>query len=144
MMYGLMSNNFFDNPFREMEQFEHSVFPSFFGSQDLSTFKTDLTDGGDHYVLEADLPGFEKKDIDLELQDNVLTIRAERHAKQEQTDQKGAVIRQERSYGTYSRQFDMTGVDVDHISAAYENGVLKLNLPKLQEETPATRKVEIA
>ena len=146
MMYGLMRNNFFDSmdPFREMEQFERSVFPSFFGNQDLAAFKTDLTDNGDHYVLEADLPGFDKKDIDLELQDNVLTVRAERHSKLDQKEHHGTVLRQERSYGKYSRQFDMTGIDVDHISAAYENGVLKLNLPKLQNDPPTTRRVEIA
>ena len=145
-MFGLMRNNDYlrsYNPFREMEEFENNAFKSFFGDSSLAEFKTDLSDEGDHYELEADLPGFDKKDINLQIEDNQLIIRAERHSKYEQEDQQNKVVRRERSYGSYSRAFDMSGIDTDKIKAKYENGVLKLELPKLEKVQPEVRKLEI-
>ena len=143
-MFDLMNRSYLNsyNPFREMEELERNAFNGFFGGQNLAEFKTDVSDEGDYYLLEADLPGFEKKDIDLSVQGDVLTIHAERHSKFEEKD-KDKVVRMERSYGSYSRQFDLTGVDAEHISAKYENGVLQLNLPKLQKVLPETRKLAI-
>lgn len=135
------------NPFREMEDFERSFFNhpfgGFFDGRDLAEFKTDVTDEGDHYLLEADLPGFEKKDIHLELNGDVLTVTAERHSKVEDKDKKDKVIRVERSYGAYSRQFDVSGVDTEGIKAKYDNGVLKLTLPKQQTVLPEAKRLEI-
>ena len=134
------------NPFREIDAFEKSFFQNpfgFFGSDPLVEFRTDITDNGDHYLLEADLPGFEKKDINLDINGDLLTIRAERHSEHEETDKKNKYIRCERSYGAYSRQFDITGVDREGIRAKYENGVLKLTLPKQKEELPSARRLEI-
>lgn len=134
------------NPFREMEEFERNFFAnpfgSFFGRNDLAEFKTDVTDEGDHYLLEADLPGFEKKDIQLEVNGDTLTVEAERHSKYEEKDN-DKVVRIERSYGSYSRQFDISGVDAEKISAKYENGVLRLTLPKKEKKLPEGRKLEI-
>ena len=135
------------NPFRELEEMERSFmgdpFRSFFGSQDLAEFKTDVSDEGDHYLLEADLPGFDKKDIKLSLDGDLLTVEAQRHSKAEDKDQKGKLIRVERSYGSYSRSFDVSGIDQEHIKAAYENGVLKLTLPKVTPALPQSRTLEI-
>ena len=145
-MFGLMRNNDFlrsYNPFREMEEFENNAFKSFFGDPSLAEFKTDLSDEGDHYELEADLPGFDKKDINLQIEDNQLIIRAERHSKYEQEDQQNKIVRRERSYGSYSRVFDMAGIDTDNIKAKYENGVLKLELPKLEKAEPQIKKLDI-
>ena len=66
------------NPFRDMEELERSFFGSpmsFFDSRDLAEFKTDITDEGDHFLMEADLPGFDKKDIKLDLEDDVQVAR---------------------------------------------------------------------
>lgn len=135
------------NPFRELEDFERnffgSPFGSFFGTQDLAEFKTDVTDEGDHYLLEADLPGFDKKDIQLDINGDTLTVRAERHSKIEEKDKRDKIIRVERSYGSYSRQFDISGVDADNIKAKYDNGVLKLTLPKKEKTLPEGRRLEI-
>lgn len=135
------------NPFQEVEDFERSFFnspfSSFFGTQDLAEFKTDVTDEGDHYLLEADLPGFEKKDIQLEISGDTLTVRALRHSKVEEKDNKDKLVRIERSYGSYSRQFDISGVEAERIKARYDNGVLKLTLPKKQAELPEARHLEI-
>ena len=109
----------------------------------LAEFKTDVTDEGDHYLLEADLPGFDKKDITLDINGDILTVHAERHSKVEEKDKKDKVIRMERSYGSYSRQYDISGVKADEIKAKYDNGVLKLTLPKKEETLPASKRLEI-
>lgn len=132
------------NPFREMEEFERNFFANpFFGTQDLAEFKTDVIDEGDYFSLEADLPGFEKKDINLDIDNDVLTVSAERHSEFEEKDKKDRVVRMERSYGSYSRQFDVSMIDVDNIKAKYENGVLKLVLPKKEEKFSTSRRLEI-
>ncbi len=135
------------NPFREMEEFERNFFSnpfgSFFNSQDLAEFKTDVIDEGDHYLLEADLPGFEKKDIKIDINNDTMTICAERHSKIEEKDKKDKIVRVERSYGSYSRQFDVSGIDENNIKAKYENGVLKLVLPKREKAIAESRHLEI-
>ncbi len=135
------------NPFREMEEFEKRFFSepfaSFFKNGDIAEFKTDIKDEGDFYVLEADLPGFDKNDIHLDLSDNTLTINAERHSEHEENDKKGKYVHVERSYGKYSRQFDVSSIDTDKIKAKYENGVLRLTMPKKQETLPESHRLEI-
>lgn len=134
------------NPFREMEEFEKDFFgpqfANFFGMQDLAEFKTDVIDEGDHYILEADMPGFDKKDIKLDINNDTLTVRAERHSKIEEKD-KDKIVRLERSYGSYSRQFNIVGIDADKIKAKYDNGVLKLTLPKKYDTLSESKHLEI-
>lgn len=135
------------NPFREMEELERDFFENpfkaFFNNGDLAEFKTDVTDEGDHYLLEADLPGFDKKDIQLDIADDTLTIKAERHSKFEEKDKQDKIVRVERSYGSYSRQFDVSGIRTDEIKAKYENGVLQLQLPKKEAPKQESRHLEI-
>ena len=135
------------NPFKAMEDFEkrffEDPFTGFFESGDIAEFKTDISDQGDSYLLEADLPGFDKKDIHLDVSGDVLTINAQRHSNHEDKDEKGNYVRLERSYGQYSRQFDVSGVDVKGIHAKYQDGVLKLTMPKKNEELPETHTLEI-
>ena len=132
------------NPFSELEALEKQFFDNdFFGSHGLAEFKTDITDEGDHYALKADLPGFQKEDIHLDLDDNYLTIRAERHSEHEQKENRGKFVRCERSYGAYSRSFNVSEIDTDKIRAKYDNGVLSLTLPKKTQQQPATRQLMI-
>lgn len=135
------------NPFREMEELERAFFSDpfgrFFTAPTIAEFKTDVTDEGDHYLLEADLPGFEKKDIRLDVCGNTLTIQAERRSKVEEKDKKDKIVRMERSYGSYSRNFDISGVEADQIKARYDNGVLRLTLPKKEKRMPDKRQLEI-
>ncbi len=134
------------NPFREMDDFERAFFGepfgSFFRSGDIAEFKTDITDEGDHYLLEADLPGFDKKDIHLDINGDTLTINAERHCEKKSKD-KDKYVHIERSYGKYAREFDVSAVDVEKIKAKYNDGVLTLTLPKKQEILPASHRLEI-
>ena len=135
------------NPFREMEEMERNFFnapfQNFWNNQPLAEFKTDVSDEGDHYLLEADLPGFDKKDIHLHLDGDMLTIEAERHSKAEQKDKADKLIRVERSYGSYSRQFDVSAINTDQIKAKYNDGVLELMLPKKEAAQPDVRYLEI-
>lgn len=139
-------NNSLYNPFRDMDEFEKRIFASpfgFFENGVLDEFKTDVKDEGDRYELEADLPGFDKKDIHLDVNGDTLTVSAERHSEHEEKDKKGKYVRCERSYGTYSREFDVSGVNTEGIKAKYENGVLKLTMPKKADALPETKRLEI-
>ena len=130
------------DPFRELDELERV----FFGRHDRSSvaqFSTDIRDNGGEYVLEADLPGVKKDDIKLDLTDNVLTISAERHSEFEEKDKKGNYVRCERSYGSYQRSFDTTGIDTDKIDAEFKDGVLRLTMPKVIEQKPESRRLEI-
>ena len=124
------------NPWREMEEFEKAFFGrpfgSFFDTPAFAQFRTDVTDEGDHYLLEADLPGFEKKDITLDIQNDTLIVRAERKSKVEEKDKKDKVIRMERSYGSYTRSFDISGVDADKIKASSRRAAYIKSLRVLQ------------
>ena len=139
-------NNSLYNPFCDMDEFEKRFFSSpfgFFDNGSLDEFKTDVKDEGDRYELEADLPGFDKKDIHLDINGDTLTVSAERHSEHEEKDKKGKYVRCERSYGTYSREFDVSGVNTEGIKAKYENGVLKLTMPKKADALPETKRLEI-
>ena len=139
-------NNSLYNPFRDMDEFEKRFCASpfgFFENGVLDEFKTDVKDEGDRYELEADLPGFDKKDIHLDVNGDTLTVSAERHSEHEEKDKKGKYVRCERSYGTYSREFDVSGVNTEGIKAKYENGVLKLTMPKKADALPETKRLEI-
>ena len=132
-----MSN--FD-PFREMEKFEQSLFGNAFGGD----FKTDIQDKGDSYLLEADLPGVKKEDIAVDIDGDRLTISAHRSAETEEKDDNSNYLRRERSYGSYSRSFDISNVKSEGITGSYDNGVLKLTLPKKNPATGSTsRRLDI-
>lgn len=134
-------------PFRKNE---NSVFNylddlerNFFGelSNNVTHFRTDVVDQGDHYELRADLPGFKKDEIKIDLNDNTMTVSAEH--KEETEEKKENYVRRERRYGSFSRSFDLTGISKENISAEYADGVLKLTLPKETPAIPASRQIEI-
>lgn len=104
-------------------------------------FRTDIRDQGDSFLLEADLPGFNKEDIHVDLEDDCMTITAEYATETEEKD--GSYIRRERRFGTRSRSFDTTGIDTANISASYRDGVLRLTLPKLPEPETNSRRLLI-
>ena len=127
------------NPFRDFDDINRA----FFGDNTLTEFKTDIRDMGDGFVLEADLPGFKKEDIKLSLNGETLTIKATRHSDFEDQDKKSGYLRCERSYGTYTRSLDVTGVEVSQISASYNDGVLRVRLPKQGPKQPDNRTIVI-
>lgn len=134
------------DPFRELREMERRFFGEPFGfssGRAMAAFRADITDHGDNFLLEADLPGFDKKDIQLTVDGDTLTIKAERRSEQEEKDKEDNYICRERSYGSYSRAFDVSAVDTSGITAKYTDGVLRLILPKKGEQTSAARQLEI-
>ena len=131
------------NPFRDLDAFEKAFFGDRFFSGSPELFRTDIKEDDGTFILEADLPGFDKKDINIDLSGDYLTIKAERHSEHEDKDKKDSYVRCERSYGSYSRSFDVSGIDTDKIGAKYENGVLTLTMPRLEPQAPASRQLTI-
>lgn len=127
------------NPFRFLDDFERN----FFSESMPGEFKTDIEDNGSEFVLEADLPGFNKEDIHIDIDDGSLTVSACRKEEKEEKDKKGNYVRRERSYGSFSRSFDITGINADAITAKYNDGVLTLTLPKKEIAAPAAKRLEI-
>lgn len=126
------------DPFRELENFEKSFFGDFGGG-----FRTDIKDKGDHFELEADLPGVKKEDIAVDIDGDCLTISAQRDGQREEKNDQEQYVRRERSYGSYSRSFDISNVKSEEISGSYENGVLKLVLPKRSPTGSTSRRLDI-
>ena len=130
-----------DNFFDLFDNFERKFFGN--SSAALPDFRTDIRDAGDRFVLEAELPGFSKEDIKLDVKDGILTISAQHTENKDEKDDKGSYIRRERRYGSFTRSFDVTGVDEEHITASYNNGVLELNLPKAVPVVPEAKRIAI-
>ena len=141
-MFGMIpfersDNNLFDT----FDNFARDFFRR--SNTDLPAFRTDIRDTGDSYVLEAELPGFKKEEIALDLKDGILTITATHSETAEEKGADGAYIRRERRYGSFQRSFDVTGIEEKNITAAYENGVLALTLPKAKPVEPEVHRIEI-
>ena len=120
----MMNDNFFN-------EFEKGIAPC----------RTDILDQGDKFLLKADMPGFNKEDIKIGIEGNRLTISAEH--KEETNSDENNYIRRERRYGAVSRSFDIEGIDASKITAAYDGGVLSMNLPKMAETQPVPKQIEI-
>ena len=126
------------NPFRDFEEMSRS----FWDNNNVSAFRTDITEKDGQYILEADLPGFRKEDISVDIDKDCLTITAE-HKSEEKEENADSYIRRERYYGSYTRSFNVKGIDTEAITAAYNDGVLTLTMPKKEPEVPAARRLEI-
>lgn len=141
-MFGMLPFERSDsNVFDTFDNFARDFFRK--SNTDLPAFRTDIRDAGDSFLLEADLPGFNKEDISLDLKDGILTISAVHQDSSEEKDDKGSYIRRERRYGSFQRSFDVTGIDESGITAAYQNGVLTLTLPKARPAEPETHRIAI-
>ena len=100
----------------------------------------DLVEAKDEFVLRADLPGMTEQDVNVELEDSVLTISGERKAESEERDE--GFYRIERAFGQFSRSLTLPkGVDPAGITASFNNGVLEVRVPKPEQSLP--RRIEI-
>ncbi|WP_333860939.1 heat shock protein Hsp18 [Clostridium sp.] len=138
-----------NNSIRKGDDVEN-FFNSFFNNDFLTPFnmnlfnnglKVDLKETDTSYLIEADLPGIKKDAIDLSFNNNYLTISAKRDDTVE--DNKENFIRQERRYGEFKRSFYIDNVDEKNINASFEEGVLKIELPKLEKGKGNSNKIEI-
>ena len=100
----------------------------------------DLVETDDHFVLRADLPGLSEEDVNIEVEDRVLTVSGERKAEHEET--KEGYHRVERAFGSFSRSLTLPdGVDAEAVSASFDRGVLEIRIPKPEQRKP--RKISI-
>ena len=100
----------------------------------------DLLETDEHFVLRADLPGMTQDDVNIELEDNVLTVSGERKAEHEEKPE--GFYRVERAFGSFSRALTLPkGVNGDAVTAAFDNGVLEVRIPKPEQRKP--RKITI-
>ena len=142
LMPSIFGENLFDDffndfPFyndRDMKKAERKLY----GHKAKNLMKTDIKEKGDSYILEMDLPGFKKDEIQVSLENGYLTVQAARGVdKDEQEKKTGRYIRQERYAGACERSF-YVGDDLtqDDIKGEFHHGVLKLTIPK-KEAKPA-------
>ena len=140
IMFDLMTlGNRGNSLFNYLDNVERNFFGNY--PQGVSYFRTDITDEGDKLILKADLPGFDKKDIKVEVKDDCMTISAQRN--EENEDKKDKYVYRERRYGSFARSFDVSNIKSDEITAEYKNGILTLNLPKREEAIPQSHKIEV-
>ena len=103
----------------------------------------DIYEKGTDVVLKAELPGVDPKDVDIRIENNVLTLKGER--KFEDETQRDSYHRVERSYGAFTRAFTLpSSVDTANVKADYKDGVLRITLPKREEAKPKQIQVQIA
>ena len=105
------------------------------------SMRTDIREAENAYEIEMDLPGFKKEDVSAELHDGYLTVTAERNESNDEKDEKGNYIRRERYTGSYKRSF-FVGKDMqqEDIHAKFEDGVLKLCIPKKEAKQVPEKK----
>ena len=127
------------NLWNGLDNFERMFFENF-GSPNMA-FRTDIVDEGDHYLLSAELPGFDKKDINVEVDGANLLISAKKNT--ESNVREEHYVRRERRSGAYARSFDVTGIQSDKIKASYKDGVLHVTLPKASDAGEKGRKIDL-
>ena len=145
MLPRLFGENLFDEFFDDV--FPAPVFRTrnpLYGKREKNLMKTDVREVENHYEVDIDLPGFKKDEISVELQDGYLTVSASKGLDKDQKDKEGRYIRQERYSGTCSRTFYVGDLKKEDISAKYEDGILRLTLPKAEEKAlPANNRIMI-
>ena len=131
------------NKFYLDDVFDDFMFPTV-KEGDFGKMRCDIYEKDNVYHLEMDIPGFDKNDVKIEIDDNdYLIITAERNTENNEEDENKNYIRKERSYGKYQRSFYIGGIDKEQIDASFENGILKDIMPKKEEEKAPKKTIEI-
>ena len=136
-------DEFFDDDFPMIPM--RSIRNPLYGKNAKNLMKTDVRETDDTYELDVDLPGFKKDEVQLDLKDGYLTISAAKGLDKDQEDKKGKYIRQERYAGACSRSFFVgEGIEPRDVSAKFEDGVLRVSLPKqVKKELPRNSTIAI-
>ncbi|SFQ25694.1 Molecular chaperone IbpA, HSP20 family [Lachnospiraceae bacterium XBB1006] len=131
----------FDFPaFREFEDADRKLY----GKHAAQLMKTDVKEHEKAYEVDIDLPGFKKDEIQLNLENGYLTVAAAKGLDKDQQDKKGRIIRKERYAGSMQRSFYIgNGVNTEDVKARFEDGVLKLMIPKNEEKIPEKNTIMI-
>ena len=116
----------------------------FFTKNETKLMKTDIKETEDDYIIDIDLPGYEKENIKIEVTDGYLTVNAKTNTKNDEKNEK--FVRKERYFGECSRSFYVgDNVETEDIKATYKNGTLTVTVPKKEEtkEIPEKKYVQI-
>ncbi len=146
MLPSIFGENLFDDWFDESFGMlpEWGTRNPLYGKHAKNLMKTDVRETEDSYELDIDLPGFKKDEINVDLKDGYLTISAAKGLDKDEKDKKGKYIRQERYAGACSRSFYVGDVEPKDVSASYEDGILKLSMPKqAKKELPKSTSITI-
>ena len=139
MVPSIFSENIFDNFFGDDFFGEHSPL---YGKHGKNLMKTDIHEKDGGYELAIDLPGFKKDEISLDIKDGYLSISAQKGLDKDEEDKKGRIIRQERYAGVCSRSFYVGDVKPEEVFAKFEDGILKLDVPKAgQRKLPENNRI---
>lgn len=141
----LMPSIFGENVFDDLMDFSFPEFPDIdkklYGKHAKNLMKTDIRELDGSYELVVDLPGFKKDEIEVQLENGYLTISAAKGLDKDETDKKGKYLRQERFAGSMSRSFYVgENVTEEDIHGKFENGILKLDIPKAEEKKAEQKK----
>ncbi|HWR01042.1 MAG TPA: Hsp20/alpha crystallin family protein [Chlorobaculum sp.] len=138
-LYGKDPLKMFEDVFNE----RLTPFFSNVGSMITPTFKVDISEDEKSFYLSADIPGVKKEDVKVTMEDDVLCISALRT--QEEEEKNKNFHRVERSWGSLSRSFTMgDNIDSEHIQASYDNGVLKIVVPKLEAVEKKSKEIAVS
>lgn len=127
-----MFDNFFSDDFFAPAQLNN-----------ISNFNVDVKEEENDYIVAADLPGVKKENIALEYDNNYLTIAAKREDVAQSKDDNNNFVRRERIYGEMRRSFYADNIDEANIDASFNNGVLKIVLPKKVKGKQSTKRIDI-
>ncbi len=146
MMPSIFGENLFDN---FMEGFGFPAFPdvdkALYGKHAKNLMKTDVKETENGYVVDIDLPGFKKEEIEMQLSDGYLTVSAAKGLDKEEQNEKGSYVRRERYSGSMSRSFYVgEHVTEEDIHPRYENGILTFSIPKEEKQSIEEKKHYIA
>ena len=130
---------------RDFDLFDEMFRDPFFNEGESKLMKTDIKEKKDKYIIDIDLPGYEKEGIKIEIQDGYLTVHASIN-KEENDEEKGKYVRKERYVGECSRNFYVgDNVKEEDVKAKFKNGTLTLEIPKKEErkELPEKKYIPI-
>ena len=135
MLPSLFGESLFDRFFDDsLEKEFFGTHNPLYGKHAKNLMKTNVKDVNDHYEVAVDLPGFQKDEVNVELENGYLTLSAAKGLDKDQKDDEGHYIRQERYSGSCSRSFYVGDIQPEDIHAKYEDGILKLTLPKADQK----------
>ena len=146
MLPSIFSENLFDDFFNDdfMRLPAWGRHDPLYGKRGKNLMKTDVRETEDTYEVDIDLPGFKKDEITVDLKEGYLTIQAAKGLDKDEQDKKGKYIRQERYAGACSRSFYVGDIKPEDVSAKYEDGILKISLPKAgKKELPKQSTIAI-
>ena len=142
----------FGDDYFDVDNFMDSFVPSFwsnrnplYGKHQKNLMKTDIKENTDNYMLDIDLPGFKKNDIHLELNDGYMTISANKTLSKDEKQKDGTYLRRERYSGSMTRSFYVgDALKQEDIKAKFEDGILKIEVPKKDAKETIPEKKYIA